>query len=81
MFRKKPIFTTFRRPTRSARPPIATMKMPENSAVIATAMFIMLASSPRSFCMSGATFKVVWANNQNAITPMMMPNKSLSLPW
>jgi hypothetical protein len=31
--------------------------------------------------MSGATFKVVWANNQNAITPMMMPNKSLSLPW
>lgn len=35
----------FRRPTRSAKPPITTIKMPENSEVIATATFIMLASA------------------------------------
>ena len=65
---------------RSARPPITTMNMPENSAVTATAMFIRLASRPRSFCIAGAMFSVVWANSQNAITPMIIPNNRRSLP-
>ena len=70
----------FSRPTRSAKPPITTMKIPENSEVMATATFIMLASMPRSRLMSGAMLSVVWANSQNATTPMMMPNSSRSLP-
>ena len=52
---------------------MTTMKMPENSAVMATAMFIMLASRPRSFCMAGAMFRVVCAKSQNVMTPRMMP--------
>ena len=48
MLRTKPICTTFTRPNRSARLPMTTMKMPENSAVIDTAMFITLVSIPRS---------------------------------
>jgi len=80
MLRRKPILTTLTRPTRSARPPMTTMKMPENRAVIATAMFIRLLSRPRSFCMSGATFNVVWAKSQKVITPRMMPIRSLSVP-
>ena len=56
------------------------MNMPENSAVTATAMFIRLASRPRSFCIAGAMFSVVWANSQNAITPMIIPNSRRSLP-
>src|SRR5690349_10539877 len=42
MLRAKPHCTTFTRPTRSASPPITTMKIPENSEVIETAMFITL---------------------------------------
>jgi hypothetical protein len=68
------------RPTRSANPPMTTMKMPENSEVSATAMFMVAASMPRSRCMSGAMLSVVWANSQNATTPMMMPNSRRSLP-
>ena len=80
MLRMKPRFMMRTRPMRSARPPITTMNIPENRDVMATAMFIRLASMPRSFCMSGAMLSVVWANSQNAITPMIMPNSSLSLP-
>jgi hypothetical protein len=35
----------FTRPTRSARPPITTMKMPENNAVMDTAMFMTLVAT------------------------------------
>ena len=59
---------------------MTTMKMPENSAVMATAMFIMLASRPRSFCIAGAMFRVVCAKSQNVMTPRMIPYSSLSLP-
>src|SRR5690606_17190367 len=69
------------RPMRSATPPITTMKIPENRAVMATAMFMVSAVTPRSRLMSGAMFRVVWANSQKAMTPMMMPKRSLSLPW
>jgi hypothetical protein len=31
--------------------------------------------------MSGAMLNVVWANSQQATTPMMMPNSRRSLPW
>jgi hypothetical protein len=75
-----PTFRIFTRPTRSASPPTTTMKMPENSAVIDTAMFMTLVATARSAAMAGAMFKVVWANSQNASTPRMMPKRSLSLP-
>jgi hypothetical protein len=78
MLSTKPAITIFTRPIRSAKPPIQTMKIPENNAVIPTAVFIRLVSSARSFCMSWAMFSVVCANNQNAETPMMMPNSNLS---
>ena len=80
MLSTKPTITILTRPIRSAKPPMKTMKMPENSAVMATAIFIRLVSSPRSFCMSGATFSVVWANSQNVSTPIIMPNSNLSFP-
>ena len=80
MLRTKPHCTTFTRPIRSASPPMTTMKMPENSAVIDTAMFITLVSIPRSAAMVGAMFSVVWANSQKASTPRIMPKRSRSLP-
>ena len=55
----KPDWTTFTRPMRSAAPPTTTMKMPEKSAVIDTAMFMTLISSPRSAAIVAAMFKVV----------------------
>lgn len=54
--------------------------MPENRAVMETAIFMMLVSTPRSSAMTGAMFSVVWAKSQNASTPNMMPNKTLSFP-
>jgi hypothetical protein len=80
MLRTKPICTIFTRPNRSARLPTTTMKMPENSAVIDTAMFIRLMPIPRSFAIAGEMFSVVWANSQKANTPKMMPNSTRSLP-
>ena len=46
MLRMKPICTIFTRPTRSAPPPMTTMKIPENSAAIDTAMVITLHLDP-----------------------------------
>src|SRR5947209_934629 len=80
MLRMKPHCTIFTRPARSASPPMTTMKMPENSAVIDTAMFITLIWTPRSAAMVGAMFSVVWAKSQKASTPRMMPKRSRSLP-
>lgn len=57
-----------------------TMKMPENSAVMATAMFIVVGARPSSSPMSGAMLSVVWANSQNVSTPRTMPNSTRSLP-
>lgn len=76
----KPSISILTRPTLSARPPMTTMKMPENSAVIDTAMFMNDCSSCRSAAMVGAMFSVVWANSQNASTPRMIPNSNRSLP-
>lgn len=45
----KPHITIFTRPKRSAKPPNTTVSMPENRAVMATAIFIISASSPKSF--------------------------------
>ena len=69
------------RPSRSARPPITTVKMPENSEVSDTATFIVPEATPRSRRMSGATFSMVWANSQKVTSPAIMPNSSRSLPW
>ena len=80
MLSTKPTITILTRPTRSAKPPMKTMNMPENSAVMATAIFIRLASSPRSLCISGAMFSVVWANSQNVSTPKIIPKSNLSFP-
>ena len=45
MLRMNPHIRIFTRPTRSARPPTTTMKMPENNAVIDTAMFMTLVAT------------------------------------
>ena len=55
----------------SARP--TSRKAVAMLPVGASAMFIMLASRPRSFCMAGAMFRVVCAKSQNVMTPRMMP--------
>ena len=57
------------------------MKIPEKSAVIETAMFMTLCSSPRSAAIVGEILRVVWANSQKASTPRMVPKRSLSFPW
>ena len=75
-----PHIRIFTRPTRSARPPTTTMKMPENSAVMDTAMFMTLVATPRSLAIAGAILRVVCANSQKARTPKMMPKRSLSSP-
>ena len=80
MLNTKPHMRTFTRPSRSARPPMTTMKMPENRAVIDTAMFMTLVATLRSAAIAGAMLRVVWANNQKANTPRMMPKRSLSSP-
>ena len=69
MLRMNPHIKILTRPTRSARPPTTTMKMPENNAVIDTAMFMMLVATSRSAAIAGAMLSVVCANNQNASTP------------
>jgi hypothetical protein len=56
------------------------MKIPENSAVIETAMFITLISIPRSSAIVEAMFRVVWAKSQKARTPRMIPKRSRSFP-
>ena len=76
----KPHCTTRTRPKRSARLPITTMKMPEKSAVIETAMFMTVVSTPRSSAITGEIFSVVCANSQKASTPKMMPKRTRSLP-
>ena len=56
------------------------MKMPENSAVMDTAMFMTFVATARSAAIAGAMLRVVWANSQKASTPRMMPKRSLSSP-
>ena len=80
MPRMNPHIKIFTRPTRSARPPATTMKMPENNAVIDTAMFMTLVGTSRSAAIAGAMLRVVCANSQKASTPRMMPTSSLSSP-
>ncbi len=80
MLRMKPIIVMRTRPRRSARPPTTTMKMPEKSAVIETAMFMTLVSTPRSSAMTGEMFSVVCAKSQKPRTPKMIPNRTLSFP-
>ena len=80
ILKTKPILIIFNLPTRSASPPMTTIKIPENKEVIDTAMFIIAVSIRRSFTMSTLMFNVVCANSQNAKTPRIMPNRSLSLP-
>lgn len=81
MEKMKPHITVLTRPMRSARPPTTTMKIPEKRAVMDTAMFISVWSTPRSAAMVGAMLRVVWANSQKARMPRMMPYSSLSVPW
>lgn len=59
MLKRNPQFNTRTRPRRSARPPMTTMKMPENRAVMKTAIFMMLVSTPKSSAMTGAMLRVV----------------------
>ena len=57
-----------------------TMKVPENNAVILTAMLLTLSVIRRSARIAGATFKVVCANNQNVTTASTIPTMSLLSP-
>lgn len=59
---------------------MTTMKVPENSAVMETAMFMTFVSMPKSPAMTGAMLSGVWANSQKASTPKTMPNNTLSFP-
>jgi hypothetical protein len=59
MLRMNPHVKIFTRPTRSARPPTTTMKMPENNAVIDTAIFMTFVPTSRSAAIAGAMLSVV----------------------
>ena len=55
----RPAFVSRTRPSRSARLPATTMKIPENSAVMLTAMLFTLSLIFRSARIAGAIFSVV----------------------
>nr|AAL26691.1 unknown [Staphylococcus aureus] len=76
----KPIFVIFTRPILSARPPVPTTNMPENSAVRLTAILIVPISAPKLRCKFGTTFTSDCANNQNVITPNTIPKINLLPP-
>ena len=57
------------------------MKIPENSAVMLTAMLFRLSLIFRSARIAGAILRVVCANSQNVMTARTMPVISLLLPW
>ncbi len=80
MLRASPIKVIFKRPSRSASPPATTMKMPENSAVMLTAMLFRLSLIPNSSRIVGATFSVVCAKSQKVMTARTMPTMSLLAP-
>ena len=80
MPRLNPIRVIRTRPTRSANPPITTTKMPANSEVSATAVFIAPVPTPRSAPTTGAMLSMVWANSQNDITPSTSAASRRSLP-
>jgi hypothetical protein len=76
-----PTLVSLTRPNLSARPPAITMTMPENKAVILTAMLLTLSAIRKSSRIVGATFKVVCANNQKVTTARTIPRTSLLSPW
>jgi hypothetical protein len=80
MPKANPHITILTRPSRSARPPMTTMKIPEKRAVIETAMFMTFVATSRSAAIVGAMFNVVCANSQKPSTPKMIPNRSRSSP-
>src|SRR5689334_14280834 len=53
------------------------MKIPENRAVMLTAILLRLSLMRNSSRIVGATFSVVWANSQKVITARTMPRISL----
>src|ERR1044072_2164935 len=80
MLRARPKKVIFKRPSRSASPPATTMKMPENRAVMLTAILFRLSLIPNSSRIVGATFSVVCAKSQKVMTARTMPTMSLLAP-
>src|ERR1043165_524300 len=76
----KPTWVIFNRPRRSARPPATTMKIPENRAVMLTAILFRLSLIRNSSRIAGATFSVVCAKSQKLMTARTMPRISLLAP-
>ena len=66
-----------KRPILSASPPAMTMKMPENRAVMLTAILFRLSLIPSSSRIVGATFSVVCAKSQKVMTARTIPTISL----
>src|ERR1044072_5571681 len=56
------------------------MKIPENRAVMLTAMLFRLSVIRNSSRIVGATFSVVWAKSQKLMTARTMPRMSLLAP-
>ena len=80
ILRARPILVSLTRPNWSARPPATTINIPENSAVMLTAMLLSLLVICRSSRMVGATFKVVWAKSQKVTTARTIPRINRLLP-
>ena len=80
MLKTSPIFVILTRPNLSPKPPMTTIKIPENRAVILTAILLVFTSMPKSVRMVGAIFKVVCAKSQKVITPKTIPSSNLSFP-
>ena len=76
----KPKYVILTRPTLSARLPAPTTNIPENNAVILTAILIVPILLLNDCCNVGTTFNKDCANNQKVTTPNTIPNINLLSP-
>ena len=76
----KPMYVTFTLPILSAISPAPTINRPENSADKLTAILIVPISLLYDDCNGTTRFTSDCANNQNVITPKIIPNNKRLSP-
>ncbi|CPJ66254.1 Uncharacterised protein [Staphylococcus aureus] len=80
IFKIIPMFVSLILPYLSARPPAPTTNIPENKAVILTAIFTVPISVLKLSSSIGTTLTNDCANSQNVITLKTIPINNLLLP-
>ena len=81
ILKPSPALVSRTRPMRSARLPAMTIKIPENSAVMLTAMLFKLSLMFRSARIAAAILRVVCAKSQNVTTARTTPVIRRLPPW